>query len=57
MPGVAAMEALVQAVSLMPTDIRRAIAAREGALQSSSSSVASFTYDDTRIDDFYEKCI
>ena len=57
-PGVAEMEALVQAINLLPADIRRQLAAREGVPQSSlSSSVATFRYDDTRLDDFYEQCI
>ena len=51
------MEALVQAISLLPADIRRLFAAREGAPPSPSSSVAAFRYDDTRLDDFYEQCI
>ena len=51
------MEALVQAINLLPADIRRLLAAREGVPQSSSSSVATFRYDDARLDDFYEQCI
>ena len=52
------MEALVQAINLLPADIRRQLAAREGVPpSSSSSSVATFRYDDTRLDDFYEQCI
>ena len=52
------MEALVQAINLLPADIRRLLAAREGVPpQSSSSSVAPFRYDDTRLDDLYEQCI
>ena len=51
------MEALVQAINLLPADIRRLLAAREGVPPSSSLSVATFRYDDTRLDDFYEQCI
>ena len=51
------MEALVQAINLLPADIRRLLAAREGVPPSSSSSVATFRYDDARLDDFYEQCI
>ena len=57
-PGVAEIEALVQAINLLPADIRRQLAAREGVLpSSSSSSVATFRYDDARLDDSYEQCI
>ena len=51
------MEALVQAINLLPADICRQLAAREGVPPSSSSSVATFRYDNTRLDDFYEQCI
>ena len=52
------MEALVQAINLLPTDIRRLLAARESVPPSLPSlSVATFRYDDTRLDDFYEQCI
>ena len=46
------MEALVQAINLLPADIRRLLAAREGVPLPPSSSVATFRYDDTRLDDF-----
>ena len=51
------MDALVQAINLLPVDICRSLSAREGVLPSSSSSVATFRYDDTRLDDFHEQCI
>ena len=51
------MEALVQAINLLPADVRRLLAAREGVPPPSSSFVATFHYDDTRLDDFYEQRI
>ena len=56
-PGVAEMEALVQAINLLPTDIRRLLAAREGVPPPPSSSVATFRYDDARLEGFYEQRI
>ena len=51
------MEVLVQAINLLPADIRRLLAAREGVPPPPPSSVATFRYDDTRLDDVYEQCI
>ena len=50
------MEALVQAINLLPADICRLLAARDG-IPPPPSSVATFRYDDTRLDDFFEQCI
>ena len=54
-PDVAQVEPLVQAIKLLPADIRHALAVREGAL--SLSTTATYRHNKAKIDAFYEMCI